>query len=274
VTKCIFPVAGLGTRFLPVTKSVPKELLPILNKPLIQYAIEEAIDAGIKNFTFITSKAKTAIKDYFSYDKHLIEKISNQESRESISELDSIISQSNFEYVNQDEMLGLGHAILCGKEKIPEGNSFAVILPDDLCHSPNKSVLSQLLELHKKYPDRSIIAVEEVHSNEVEKYGVISGRNLGNSKNVFEVSSLVEKPKPEDAPSKLAVIGRYILSDSIFLNLSKTPRDNKGEIQLTEALNMSAIQGKVLAYKFSGKRYDCGSVKGFIEAQENYKKFL
>jgi len=267
VSKCILPVAGLGTRFLPVTKSVPKELLPILNKPLIQYAIEEAFNANINSFSLVISKKKESIKHFFEEDLELKNHLEKNSKDILLLEINKIINKCSFSYPYQDQMLGLGHAIYCGMGLI-DNEAFAVILPDDFCFNAEESVIKQMSDLHEKYPDKSIIAVEEVDSGEISNYGVISGSSLPDNENVFLVDDLIEKPMPEEAPSNLAIIGRYIFTPEIFPAIEKTQPDKNGEIQVTNALRKLARKQKVLAYKFKGRRIDCGKVDGYVEANK------
>jgi len=268
VKKCILPVAGFGSRFLPVTKTIPKEMLPILNKPLIQYAVEEVLDSDINDIAFITSKLKTSIEEYFKKNDELECLINGTEKEILLSSLNKIIKNCNLNFINQDQMLGLGHAIMQGKDFVGE-NSFAVLLPDDLCYNKDKSVLKQLLEISKKYPDMSIVAIEEVDSSSVNQYGIIDGELLGNSSNIYLVNDMIEKPDIKHSPSNMAIIGRYILQPQVFEILRNTRPDLRGEIQITDALKKLSKESKVLAVKFEGIRLDCGSVKGYIEAN-NY----
>ncbi|KAA0455924.1 MAG: UTP--glucose-1-phosphate uridylyltransferase GalU [Candidatus Thioglobus sp.] len=265
ISKCLFPVAGYGTRFLPVTKSIPKEMLPILAKPLIQYGVEEAMSAGIYAIAMVTSKHKGAIKEYFQPHPEIEASVAGTSKQSSLIEINNAIAKCEFNYIQQPQQQGLGHAIYTGQPLI--GNeSFAVILPDDLCINDGASVLEQMCELHQQHPDCCIVAIEEVPIDEVNKYGIIDGELLGNSNTVYRVDNMLEKPTPQDAPTNLAIIGRYILTAEIFTVLAKTKADNKGEIQITDALMTLAKTGKVIAYKFQGRRFDCGSVKGFIAA--------
>jgi UTP--glucose-1-phosphate uridylyltransferase len=265
IKKCIFPVAGFGTRFLPVTKSVPKELLPIIDKPLIHYAIQEAYDSNIYEMIFIVNKYKKTIKDYLEKHPYLESLISGSKKEEKLASLNKIINTSKFTFQNQTEMLGLGHAIYQGRKYIGN-NSFAVILPDDLCDNSGNSVLSQMIEVSSLYPDKCVVAIEEVDPENVCNYGVIDGQLLEGSSDIFMVQNMVEKPDVENAPSNLAIIGRYILIPEIFKSLDETLPDANGEIQVTNALLKLAKQKKVLAYKFKGKRIDCGSPEGYLEA--------
>ncbi len=271
VKKCLFPVAGYGTRFLPATKAIPKEMLPILTKPLIQYGVEEAMSAGMTAIAMVTSKYKQAIKNHFEPHEDIEESIQGTEKELLLKEVNNASQQCSFSYIEQDQMLGLGHAIYTGKSLI--GNEpFAVILPDDLCTSEGDSVLKQMTRLYEQYPDCCIVAIEEVPMIEVDKYGVIDGELLNGSNNVYRVKSMVEKPSPAEAPTNLAIIGRYILTSEIFDILENTSPDKNGEIQITDALMTLAKQDKVIAYKFQGVRYDCGGVKGFVEATNVFAK--
>jgi len=260
---CLFPAAGFGTRFLPVTKVVPKELLPILEKPLIQYAIDEAYESGVSEMVLVINKHKLAIKKYFEPFPYLESLISSSSKIDKLNCIQNITNNCNLSYINQSEMLGLGHAILQGKGIIGN-NPFAVVLPDDLCHHKDKSVMSQMQEVFKENKDKCIVAVEQVNIKDIEKYGVISFRSSSN--NVFQVDDMIEKPSPSQAPSNLAIIGRYILTPDIFEILEQTEPDQNGEIQITNALKELAKIGKVIAYSFKGRRIDCGSVDGYIEA--------
>jgi len=270
---CLFPVAGYGTRFLPVTKSVPKELLPILNKPLIHYAMEEAFGAGIRSFLFINNKDKKSIENYINGNTALEKILSNKPEKELLKDLNKITSECNSHFEYQKEMLGLGHAILQGEKRIARG-TFAVILPDDLCHNQGLSIISQLKTLHDKFPDKCIVAVEEVDFSNVERYGIIGGSFIDKEKKIYQVDKMIEKPKTEYAPSNMAIIGRYILTSEVFKKLKAIKKDKRGEIQITNALNALAKEGKVLAYKFDGLRIDCGSVDGFVEANNFFYSLL
>ena len=270
LTKCLFPAAGYGTRFLPATKATPKEMLPILTKPLIQYGVEEAIEAGITNMAIVTGRGKRAIEDHFDISYELEQQIKGGSKEKLLSEIREVINSCTFSYTRQIEMKGLGHAILTGETLI--GNEpFAVILADDLCYNEEKSVLSQMVEVYEKYKC-SVVAIEEVDSKDTNKYGIIEGKLIDRSDNIYRVSNMVEKPDPKDAPSNLAIIGRYILTPDIFEILRNTKPGRAGEIQITDALLEQAKEGRVVAYKFSGKRFDCGSVDGFVEATNWFYK--
>jgi len=278
IKKCLFPAAGYGTRFLPATKAVPKEMLPILTKPLLQYGVEEAISAGISNMAMVTGRGKRSIEDHFDNSFELEFQLRGTEKEHYLTEIKDIIEKTTFTYVRQQQMLGLGDAILTGEPLI--GNEpFAVILADDLCHCENKNVLSQMIEIYHKY-HCSVIAVEEVPLDQTEKYGIISGELIDESENTYRVSNMLEKPNSKeliefignDTPSNLAIIGRYILTPDIFDILKELKPGKNREIQITDALLTQAKQGKVIAYKFKGKRFDCGSVKGFLEATNYFAK--
>lgn len=269
IKKCLFPVAGYGTRFLPATKAIPKEMLPILAKPLIQYGVEEAMSAGIHTIAMVTSKHKQAIKDHFQPHPDIESSVKGTNKASLLDEINLATQQCDFSYINQAKMLGLGHAIYTGKPLI--GNTpFAVILCDDLCTNTNDSVLTQMTKLHTQHPDCCIVAIEAVPTSEVNKYGIIDGELLPHSNNTYRVHNMIEKPTPADAPTNLAIIGRYILTPEIFTILENTPPDKNGEIQITDALMTLAKTGKVIAYQFQGKRFDCGSVKGFVEANNAF----
>ena len=262
IKKCLFPAAGYGTRFLPATKSMPKEMLPVVNKPLIQYGVEEALDAGMTGMAIVTGRGKRAIEDHFDINYELEDQIAGSDKESYLKEIRRIMNQAVFSYTRQIEMKGLGHAILTGETLIGD-QPFAVVLADDLCYSTDKGVLQQMVELYKYYRC-SIVAIEEVPRNETNKYGVIAGDEI--SPGLIRITNMVEKPKPEEAPSNLAIIGRYILTPDIFDIIRKTPPGRNNEVQITDALLTQAKQGRVLGYRFKGRRFDCGSVPGFIEA--------
>ncbi len=266
IKKCLFPAAGYGSRFLPATKSMPKEMLPVVNKPLIEYGVEEAMQAGMDNMAIITGRGKRAIPDYFDTNYELEHQISGSGKEKYLEDIRKIINECVFSYTRQVEMKGLGHAILTGETLIGD-QAFAVVLADDLCYSPDQGVLSQMVDLYKKH-QCSIVAIEEVPSDETHKYGVIAGDEI--EPGLIRITDMVEKPAPEDAPSNLAIIGRYILTPDIFDIIRKTPPGRNGEVQITDALLTQAKQGGVLAYKFKGRRFDCGSVSGFMEAGAFY----
>jgi UTP--glucose-1-phosphate uridylyltransferase len=266
IRKCLFPAAGYGTRFLPATKSMPKEMLPVVSKPLIQYGVEEAMEAGMDNMAIITGRGKRAIADHFDTNYELEHQIAGTDKEKYLIDIRKIINEAVFSYTRQIEMKGLGHAILTGETLIGD-QAFAVVLADDLCYSADQGVLSQMVELYKKY-QCSIVAIEEVPYEETYKYGVIAGEEI--EAGVLRVSGMVEKPAPEDAPSNLAIIGRYILTPDIFDIIRQTPPGRNNELQITDALMTQAKQGGVIAYKFKGRRFDCGSLSGFMEANTFY----
>jgi len=270
IKKCLFPVAGYGTRFLPATKSMPKEMLPVVNKPLVQYGVEEALAAGMTTCALVTGRGKRAIADHFDISYELEHQISGTGKEAYLSSIRNVLDQCIFTTVRQREMKGLGHAILTGEALI--GNEpFGVLLSDDLCFNEGPGVLEQMVELYKQFRC-SIVAIQEVPADQTHKYGVIGGESLKDG--IYRIEKMVEKPDPADAPSNLAIIGRYILTPDIFDILRETGPGANGEIQLTDALQTQAEKGCVMAYKFKGKRFDCGSVPGFVEATnfvyENY----
>ena len=272
INKCLFPAAGFGTRFLPATKAVPKEMLPILTKPLLQYAVEEALSAGITNMAIVTGRGKRAIEDHFDNAFELESQLSGTSKEHHLKEIKEIIKKSTFTYVRQKQMLGLGDAILTSKPLI--GNEpFAVILADDLCDCADDGVISQMIEIYNQY-QCSVVAIQEVPMHQTKKYGIIAGNLLDNSNNTYQVTDMVEKPEEKHAPSNMAIIGRYILTHDIFDILNNIKPDKTGEIQITDALRIQAKQGKVIAYKFKGKRFDCGSVKGYLEATNHFANNL
>ncbi len=263
IKKCLFPVAGYGTRFLPATKAMPKEMLPVVNKPLVQYAVEEAIDAGMSEMAFVTGRGKSAITDHFDFSYELETQIRGSGKEEYLSSIRSVLDSAVFSSTRQREMKGLGHAILTGKTLI--GNEpFGVILADDLCfNGEGMGVMAQMAKLYNQFRC-SIVAIMEVPQDQVHKYGVIAGECM--KEGLYRVDDMVEKPAPEDAPSNLAIIGRYILTPDIFNIIQDTPPGKNGEVQITDALLKQAREGCVMAYKFQGTRFDCGSVDGFVDA--------
>jgi len=268
VTKAIFPVAGLGTRFLPATKANPKEMLPIVDKPLIQYAVEEAINAGIKELIFITGRTKRSITDHFDKAYELeseLEKKGKFKELESVRDI--IPGDVTCIYIRQAEPLGLGHAVLCAKSAI--GNHpFVVILPDDLIDNGNRGATKQLISVYEK-EKKSIVAVETIKKVDTEKYGIVSIFDDENS-SLWKIKSIIEKPTPDESPSTLAVVGRYIFNPEIFSHLEKIKIGADSEIQLTDAISMLLKSDSVYAYEFSGERFDCGSKFGYIQASIQY----
>ncbi|ENU7118607.1 TPA: UTP--glucose-1-phosphate uridylyltransferase GalU [Campylobacter jejuni] len=260
---CIFPAAGYGTRFLPATKTLPKEMLPILTKPLIHYGVDEALEAGMENMGFVTGRGKRALEDYFDISYELEHQISGTKKEYLLDEIRSLINRCTFTFTRQNQMKGLGDAVLKGRPLVGD-EVFGVILADDLCvNEEGLNVMAQMVKIYEKYRC-TIIAVMEVPKEQVSNYGVISGNFV--EENLIMVNSMIEKPSPDEAPSNLAIIGRYILTPDIFGILENTKAGKNGEVQLTDALLTQATNGMVLAYKFQGKRFDCGSVEGFVEA--------
>ena len=263
----VFPVAGMGTRFLPATKANPKEMLPIVDKPLIQYATEEAVDAGIEVLIFITGRNKVSIPNHF--DKaYEIETELERRNKDKELELVQNIVPSNVKciYIRQNQALGLGHAVLCAKPAVGN-NPFAVVLADDMILSKKKGCLKQMTEKFNEHQS-SIIAVEKVESENLHKYGIIQGSKI-NSRD-WKLSGIVEKPNNNEAPSDMGVVGRYILNSSIFDILEKTKKGAGNEIQLTDAIASQILQEKVYAYEFDGERFDCGNKFGFMKATIQY----
>jgi len=263
IEKCLFPVAGYGTRFLPATKSTPKEMLPIVNKPLLQYGVEEALDAGMFNCALVTGRGKRAIADHFDLNYELEAEIAGSSKEKYLEGIRDVIDRGVFTMVRQRAMKGLGHAILTGEPLIGD-KPFGVLLADDLCvNQGGDGVLAQMSKLYEIH-QCSIVAVMEVPMDQVSAYGVVAGEAIGEGQ--YRVSQMVEKPPVEEAPSNLAVIGRYILTPDIFDIIRNTPPGRNGEVQITDALQTQASEGRVIAYKFDGLRFDCGSVPGFVEA--------
>ena len=262
IKKAILPVAGLGTRFLPATKAIPKEMLPIVDKPLIQYAVEEAIEVGINEIIFITSPDKFSIKNHFKKNKNLESQLKKSNKIEILDKLNSsIFSKVKFYYINQYDQKGLGHAILQA-ESIIKKSPFAVLLPDDLFIS-SKPCLGQLLDIYNNKKS-SVISVNRINKANIHKYGVIKKGDEVDG--IIKIDDIVEKPSSNEAPSDLAVCGRYILNGSIFEHLKVTEQDRTGEIQLTDAIKSLLSEEEIFASIFDGKKYDCGSKEGFIHA--------
>jgi len=267
IRKAVFPVAGLGTRFLPATKASPKEMLPVVDKPLIQYAVEEAVEAGIDQMIFVTGRSKRAIADHFDKAFELEHELEAKQKTKLLEIVRSIVPDHvSCIYTRQPEALGLGHAVNCALPIVGD-EPFAIILADDLIDGNKKSCLSQMVEIYE-YQGRSVLGVERVPQEETNKYGVVDATELDDR--VYSIESIVEKPAPEEAPSNLAVVGRYIMTPHIFKMLAKTGRGAGGEIQLTDAIADLLKEEQVLAYEFDGKRYDCGSKLGYLEATVEY----
>jgi UTP--glucose-1-phosphate uridylyltransferase len=266
IKKCLFPVAGYGTRFLPATKSMPKEMLPIVNKPLVQYGVEEAIEAGMLNCALVTGRGKRAIADHFDISYELEHQIAGSAKEQYLTGIRDVIERGVFTMVRQRAMLGLGHAILTGEPLIGD-QPFGVVLSDDLClNASGPGVLTQMAALYEEF-QCSIVAVQEVPMADIDQYGVVAGTPERDG--LTRVTAMVEKPPRDEAPSNLAVIGRYILTPDIFDIIRSTPPGRNGEVQLTDALQVQASEGRVLAYRFKGQRFDCGSVPGFVAATQH-----
>ena len=261
VRKAVFPVAGLGTRFLPATKASPKEMLALVDKPLVQYVVEEAVYSGIQEIIMITGRGKRAIEDHFDISFELEENLKESGKRSLLKELRKISELADFCYVRQRHSLGLGHAILCAKNLIGD-EPFAVLLGDDIIDSP-KPALKQMVDLFSEVKS-PVIAIQRVRKEDVSQYGVIKGKEI--EKGVYLVEDLVEKPPIDQAPSDLAVIGRYILIPEVFASLEKTEPGRNNEIQLTDGIRNLAQQRPVYAYMVQGKRYDAGDKIGFLKA--------
>jgi len=271
ITKAVFPVAGLGTRFLPATKAIPKEMLPIIDKPLIEYAVEEAVNAGITEIIFITSHTKRAIEDHFDQNFELEEKLQNAGKDRYLEKINrDIFKDVKFTYVRQKTQNGLGDAILHSEHLIQE-EAFAIVLADDLIIN-NPSCISQLISSYDEHKC-SIVGVNEVPQNEIEKYGVISIDESSSTKTSFFLNDIVEKPKT-NPPSNLAVVGRYILSSNIFKYLKNLKPSVGGEVQLTDAIKLMLSDEKVVGHLYEGKKFDCGSRHGYVNAIKHLAKEL
>ncbi len=267
IKTCLFPAAGYGTRFLPATKSLPKEMLPILTKPLIHYGVDEAREAGMNRMAFVTGRGKRTLEDYFDVSYELEHQIKGSSKECLLDEIRSLMNECRFSFTRQMSMKGLGDAIYTGRTLVTE-EAFGVILADDLCvNDSGDGVLKQMVEIYKKYRC-SVVAVMEVPKENISSYGVVDGKFIEDD--LLMVSNMIEKPTPEEAPTNLAIIGRYILTSDIFKILSQTKPGKNGEIQITDALMEQAKQGMVLAYKFKGRRFDCGNLDGFVDATMHF----
>jgi UTP--glucose-1-phosphate uridylyltransferase len=267
VTKAVFPVAGLGTRFLPATKANPKEMLPIVDKPLIQYAVEEAVAAGITELIFVTNSSKRAIEDHFDSNYELESSLLERGKHQLLEIVRDILPEGvSCAYIRQKSPQGLGHAVLCAKQLVMN-EPFAVLLADDLIDGGERSCLQQMVEVFQR-SHASVIAVEKIAPSETHKYGVVDIG--GSAATIADIKAIVEKPQPEKAPSNLGVVGRYILTPRIFTLLETTAKGSGGEIQLTDAIASLLAEEQVQALQFSGKRYDCGSKLGYLEATIAY----
>lgn len=263
ITKAIIPVAGKGTRFLPATKETPKEMLPILNIPMIHYVVEEAVNSGIKEIIFVTSSGKESIENYFDINKELeifLKGVGKDALYETIHKTGTMVSVQT---VRQKEQLGLGHAVLMGKSFINKGETFAVLLGDDIIIN-DEPVTKQLIEVSNKQNQSSVIGVMNVPQDKTNKYGIVDGTKVDDK--TLKMTKMIEKPDPKDAPTTLATPGRYILNEKIFQLLEEIPRGAGGEYQLTDAINLLASQEDVYTYEFNGKRYDTGSLEGYLTA--------
>jgi len=270
IQKCLFPAAGYGTRFLPATKALPKEMLPILTKPLIHYGVEEALEAKMDTMAFITGRGKRALEDYFDISYELEHQIEGSSKESLLDEIRELMEKCTFTYARQNKMLGLGDAILKGKPLVGD-EPFGVILADDLClNEDGFGVMKQMARVYEKYRC-PIIAVMEVPKDEVSKYGIIEGDVINSD--LISISNMIEKPQPNEVSSNLAIIGRYILTPDIFDIIENTKPGKNGEVQITDALLTQSKNSMVLAYKFKGLRFDCGSIDGYVEATNYmYKK--
>ena len=265
VRKAVFPVAGLGTRFLPATKASPKEMLPVVDKPLIQYAVEEAYEAGIRDMVFVTGRSKRAIEDHFDTAYELESELEAAGKHELLKVVEAVAPDDmDCTYVRQHRSLGLGHAVLCAAHIVGE-QPFAVLLADDLMVGPpgGQPVLAQMADAFESL-GRSVLAVQEVPEDQVRRYGIVAGAAAG--ERLISIERIVEKPAPEAAPSRMGVAGRYILTPRIFDEIRNQPPGAGGEIQLTDAIARLMAKERVYAYQYSGKRYDCGSKEGFLQA--------
>ncbi len=262
VRKAIIPAAGLGTRFLPATKAMPKEMLPIVDKPTIQYIIEEAIASGIEEILIITGKSKRAIEDHFDRSRDLEISLEESGKKELLDIVKNISEMVDIHYIRQKDPKGLGHAIYCARTFVGS-EPFAVLLGDDIVYNPEKPCLKQMIEVYDKYKT-SILGVQEVSLEDVSKYGIVDGKNIDDR--LYTVKDLVEKPSKENAPSNVAILGRYIINPAIFEILENTKPGKGGEIQLTDGLKELSQKEAIYAYEFEGRRYDVGNKQGFLEA--------
>ena len=262
IRKAVFPAAGLGTRFLPATKAQPKEMLPIVDKPTIQYVVEEAVASGLSEIVIVTGRNKRAIEDHFDAAFELEYYLNDRGKVDELAQIKTISELASVSYVRQKEPLGLGHAILVARPLVGD-EPFGVFLGDDIIGQAPVPCMRQLLDVFEKYGG-PVLAIERVPRDRIQQYGVIAGRNVGG--NVWQIDDLVEKPLPQDAPSDLAIIGRYVLTPDIFPILAETAADKRGEIQLTDALRMLRKRRPMYAVEFEGKRYDTGDKQGFLRA--------
>ena len=264
VRKAVIPAAGLGTRFLPATKAMPKEMLCVVDKPIIQYAVEEAVSAGIEQVIIVTGRSKSSMEDHFDISYELETTLRERGKQQLADEARRVSDLANVSYVRQKQPLGLGHAVLVARDLVGD-EPFAVILPDDLIHAPERSALRQMIDVFECHGD-PLIALLKVAREDISAYGVIRGTAHEKDPRAHVLSELVEKPKAEDAPSDLAIMGRYVLTPDIFEDLRTTARDRSGEIQLTNGLRALASRRRLLGYEFQGTRYDAGQKLGFLKA--------
>lgn len=267
IRKVIFPVAGLGTRFLPATKVVPKEMLPVVDKPLMQYAVEEALEAGITDFVFITARGKGVIEDHFDMAYELETELARRGKTDLLTQVTDFMPEGTTSiFIRQQEALGLGHAVLCARAAV--GNEpVAVVLPDDLIEGKGGGALQQMIDVYNQQQG-SVVAVENVPADQTDRYGIVEIEPV--QERVARLTSIIEKPKPSEAPSSLAVVGRYILTPRIFELLATTERGAGNEIQLTDAISTLLAEESVYSYEFNGLRYDCGNKLGYLQATMNY----
>jgi len=267
VRKAVFPVAGLGTRFLPATKSIPKEMLPIVDKPIIQYAVEEAVKAGINEIIFVTHPDKGSIESHFCKAENLEQELTSKNKLYLLDSINCLLEAGiSWHSVIQQKPLGLGHAVLCAKNLVGD-EPFVVILPDDLIDDNDRGCMQQMIGVYEQYQS-GVIAVENIPANETGSYGIVEAMAI--APNISQITSIVEKPHPDIAPSTLAVVGRYILPPVIFGLLTEIGKGAGGEIQLTDAIARLLATEQVLAYEFEGKRYDCGTKSGYLKANVAY----
>jgi len=261
--KAVFPVAGLGTRFLPATKASPKEMLPVVDKPIIQYAVEEALEAGITDLVFVTGRTKRAIEDHFDRSPELESALEQRSKTSILEQMVSILpAEANCIYIRQPEPLGLGHAVLCARPAVGD-EPFAVLLPDDLIHHPEGGCIAQMTRRFE-HDGCSMVAVEDVRAHLTNQYGIVCVDDPADL--ISRIHAIIEKPNPSEAPSRLGVVGRYILTPMIFNMLKRTERGAGGEIQLTDAISSLLKIERVNSFRFAGRRYDCGNKLGFLEA--------
>jgi UTP--glucose-1-phosphate uridylyltransferase len=265
VTKAIFPAAGLGTRFLPATKASPKEMMPLVDKPLIQYVVEEAVSSGVEQIILVTGRGKRAIEDHFDVAFELEEDLKAKGKHKLLSEVQRIANLVTFCYIRQKKALGLGHAVLTAKRLIGD-DPFAVLLGDDIIDA-KVPALKQMMDVYQRYP-ATILAIQKVPKSQTKNYGIIGGRKLEDG--IYHVTDLIEKPAPEEAPSNLAIIGRYILTPEIFGALEHTPPGKGGEVQLTDGLRLLMKKRPIYAYEFEGVRHDAGDKLGFLKATVDF----